>query len=172
MLETKYIACKIVNKWSLNIKNREFRGPTKTHPSGMSETAVPAVLQDGRFLAQFNTCHPADKRYNAINQRYWLKYRLNHEVANHYPNKHTHMIHPSSQFDYYAKAEGLKPFTQWIRLANSYTCITGPFDFSEINGRKTRDRVSQDQWKILVKFDHMFNNDVPSLFLPEYAVHF
>ena len=27
LLETKYIACKIVNKRSLNIKNHEFRGP-------------------------------------------------------------------------------------------------------------------------------------------------
>ena len=26
-----------------------------------------AVLQDERFLAQFYTCHPADKRYNAVN---------------------------------------------------------------------------------------------------------
>ena len=34
------MACKIVNVWSLNIKNPEFRGPNKTHPSGMSETAV------------------------------------------------------------------------------------------------------------------------------------
>ena len=82
------------------------------------------------------------------------------------------MIRPSSQSEYYAKAEGLKPFTQWIRLTNFDTYIAGPFDFAEINGRKSRDRVPQDQWKILAKFDHMFSNEVPPLSLPEYAVHF
>ena len=43
LLETKYIACEIVNRRSLNVKNRVFRGPTKTHPSGMSGTAVRRV---------------------------------------------------------------------------------------------------------------------------------
>ena len=41
LLETKYIACEVVNKRSLNVENRAFRGPTKMHPSGTSETAVP-----------------------------------------------------------------------------------------------------------------------------------
>ena len=41
LLETKYIACEIVNKRSLNVKNCAFRGPSKTQPSGMSETVVP-----------------------------------------------------------------------------------------------------------------------------------
>ena len=40
LLETKYIVCKIVNKWLLNIKIRAYRVPTKTHSSGMSETAA------------------------------------------------------------------------------------------------------------------------------------
>ena len=39
LLETKYIAREIVNKRSLSVKNRAFQGPTKTHPSSMSETA-------------------------------------------------------------------------------------------------------------------------------------
>ena len=38
----------------------------------LSIKAHPAALQDGRFLAQFYTCHPAEKRDNAVNQRYWL----------------------------------------------------------------------------------------------------
>ena len=34
----------------------------------LSISAHPAALQDGRFLAQCYTCHPADKRYkNAVN---------------------------------------------------------------------------------------------------------
>ena len=43
LLETKYIVCKIANMLSLNIKNCAFRGPHKTHPSGMSEIAVPEL---------------------------------------------------------------------------------------------------------------------------------
>ena len=138
----------------------------------ISINAHSAALQDGRFLAQFYTCHPADKRYNAVNQRYLLEYHPNYEVANPYRNKHTRMICPTSQSKSYAKPEGLKRFTQWVRLTNSDTYITGPFDFAEINGTKIRVRVPQDQWRILTKFDYMFSNEVPSLSLPEYAVHF
>ena len=82
------------------------------------------------------------------------------------------MIRPSSQSEAYAKAEGLAPFSLWIRLTNSDTYITGPFEFADINGRKTRDRVPQDRWEKLSKMGHMFSNEVPSLSLPEYSVHF
>ena len=83
-----------------------------------------------------------------------------------------HTIHPTTQSESYATAEGLKSFTQWVKLTNLDTYITGPFDFAEVNGRKTRDRVPQEQWQKLAKFDHMFSNEVPSLSLPEYAVNF
>ena len=138
----------------------------------LSVKAHPAALQDGRFLCQFYACHPADKRYNAINQRYWLEYHPKFEVANPYRNRHTNTIRPSSQSESYADAEGLAPFTQWLRMTNADTYIAGPFDFAEINGRKSRDRVPEDKWKLLSKFEHMFNNEVPSISLPDYSVHF
>ena len=138
----------------------------------LSVKAHPAALQDGRFLCQFYACHPADKRYNAINQQYWLEYHPKFEVANPYRNRHTNMIRPSSQSESYADAEGLAPFTQWLRMTNADTYIAGPFDFAEINGRKSRDRVPEDKWKLLSKFGHMFNNEVPSISLPDYSVHF
>ena len=94
----------------------------------LSINAHPACLQDGRFLAQFYICHPADKKYNVI------------------------LIRPSANSESYAEAEGLRPFSQWIRLINADTYIAGPFDFAEVNGRKTRDRISRDQWLILAKF--------------------
>ena len=74
----------------------------------------------------------------------------------------------------YAEAEGLWPFSQWIRLINADAYITGPFDFdfAEVSGRKTRDIISRDQWLILAKFGQMFNNEIPFMTLPEYAVHF
>ena len=40
LLETKYIASKMFNNRSLNIKNRAIQWPTKTHPSGMSKIGV------------------------------------------------------------------------------------------------------------------------------------
>ena len=82
------------------------------------------------------------------------------------------MICPSSQSEAYAKAEGLAPFGLWVRLTNSDTYITGQFDFADGYGKKTRDRVPQDRWEILSKYGHMFSNEVPSLSLPEYSVHF
>ena len=39
-----------------------------------SISLYPPCLQDGRFLVEFYMAHPADARYNAINQRYWLQY--------------------------------------------------------------------------------------------------
>jgi hypothetical protein len=131
----------------------------------------PSALQDGKFLVDFYTCHPADKRYNAINQRYWLEYHPKLEVSNPYRDRCTHMIRPSAQSPSYAVAEGLQPFSQWMRLTNACTFIIGPFDFAVINGRKSKDRVPFAQWKVLSTFKHLFNNETPSLSLPEYSVH-
>ena len=133
--------------------------------------AHPQALQDGRFLVEFYTCHPKDKRFNAINQRYWLEYHPVLEVA--YPgrDKRTHMIRPAPESVEYAKAQGLKPFSQWVRLTNADTYICGPFEFATINGRRTRDRVSEEHWKLLREFGHLFTNETPCLDLPDYSIH-
>ena len=128
-------------------------------------------MQDGRFLVEFYVGHPADKRYNAINQRFWLEYHPYIEMANPFRNRTTHLIRPSDQSQAYAAKEKLRPFRQWARLTNADTYICGPFEFAVINGRKTRDRVPEDQWKILHKHSNMFANEVPSLQLPDYSVH-
>ena len=138
----------------------------------LSIKAHPTALQDGRFLAQFYTCHPADKRYNAANQRYWLEYLPVLEVADPFRNKHTHLIRPSNESESYAVAEGLRPFSRWIRLTNEDTYVSGPFDFADVNGRRTRDRVPEAQWRILAKRTDLFSNEVPSLALPDYSIHF
>ena len=137
----------------------------------LSVKAHPAAVQDGRFLAQFYTCHPADKRYNAINQRYWLEYHPRYELASPARNKHTHLIRPSADSARYAIAEGLQPFSLWIRLTNHDTYISGPFDFADVNGRRTRDRVPEAQWRLLSKYPGLAN-EVPSLDLPSYSVHY
>ena len=137
----------------------------------LSVKAHPTALQDGRFLAHFYTCHPADKRYNATNQRYWLEYHPKLEVTNPFRNKNTHLIRPSANSESYAVAEGLEPFQLWLRLTNQDTYITGPFDFAEINGKRTRDRVPLSQWRILHKHSAELGNEIPALNLPDYSIH-
>ena len=137
----------------------------------LSLQAHPSALQDGKFLVEFYTCHPADKKFNAINQRYWLEYHPTQEVAAPYRDRCAHLIRPSSQSEAYAIAEGLRPFRQWVRLTNADTYIIGPFDFAVVNGRKTRDRISLDKWEALSKFTHLFSNEIPDLSLPDYSIH-
>ena len=133
--------------------------------------AQPTALQDGKFLVEFYTCHPGDKRYNAANQRYWLEYHPVREVAAPYRDKCAHLVRPSPTSAAYAITEGLKPFSQWVRLTNADTYISGLFDFAVINGRKTRDRISREQWATLAKFTHLFTNTIPDLSLPDYSIH-
>ena len=114
---------------------------------------------------------PTDKRYNAINPRYWLEYHPTLEVENTYRSRCAHMIRPSSQSPSYAIAEVLKPFSQWVRLTNADTFIAGPFYFAIINGRKSRDRISEKQYTTLGKHNHLFTNETPCLDLPDYSVH-
>ena len=99
-------------------------------------SANPNAMQDGRFLVEFYVGHPADKRYNAINQRFWLEYHPIIDMANPFRNRTTHLIRPSDQSQAYAAKERLRPFRQWARLNHSDTYISGPFDFAVINGRK------------------------------------
>lgn len=131
----------------------------------------PPAFQDGKFLVNFYICHPADTNYNAINQRYWLEYHPTLREANTNHRATAHLIRPTPSSATYATAEGLRPFRQWVRLVNNDTYISGPFDFAIINGRKTRDRISLADWKILEQRKHLFSNALPSLELPNYSVH-
>ena len=80
LLETKYIACKIVNKGSLNVKNRAFRGLTKTHPSGMSKTAVIGVtnracMQEIELWCHGKHCEILDCRLYCGTSKILCEYR-------------------------------------------------------------------------------------------------
>jgi hypothetical protein len=57
-----------------------------------SVSLYPPCLQDGRFLVKFYMAHPADARYNAINQCYWLQYRDH--------NSPSHIRHYGCAFDH------------------------------------------------------------------------
>ena len=40
----------------------------------LSVELLPSCMQTGKFLVDFYISHPADWRYNAVNQRFWLQY--------------------------------------------------------------------------------------------------
>ena len=129
------------------------------------------ALQDGKFLVDFYMLHPSDKRCNATNQRYWLEYHPTTESFGPLHQSTAHLLRPSSEEALYASANGLKPFRQWVRLLNNDTYIHGPFNFSTLNGRVTKDRISESDWSILHKYEHLYSNQVPPMNLPRCTVH-
>ena len=136
-----------------------------------SMSLYPSCLQDGRFLVEFYICHPADCRFNAINQRFWLQYHTDSELLSPLSTTDTHLIRPSDTSVDYANRHKLTAFRKWVNLTHHDTFIHGPFDFSSINGRKTRDRVSQQDWDVLKSHCHMFHNPLPRFDVPSYSIH-
>lgn len=132
----------------------------------------PACLQDGTFYMDFYILHPADVRFNAINQRYWLHYHT-HGDPSVLPAalEDAHLIRPSDTSEDYARRHHLVPCRRLINLTHHDTFIHGPFDFASVNGRKSRDRISQFDWDNLAKRSSMFQNVVPSTELPSYSIH-
>ena len=82
-----------------------------------------------------------------------------------------HVVHPSPTSESYANHNNLVPFRQWINLSHESTYIHGPFDFASINGRKTRDRISNDNWEYLYNLSERFVNALPKRDLPTFSVH-
>jgi len=40
-----------------------------------------------------------------------------------------------------------------------------------VNGRKTRDRISQPDWDLLKSHCNMFHNPLPRFYVPSYSIH-
>jgi hypothetical protein len=102
-----------------------------------SMSSHPSCLQDGHFLVEFYICHPADSRYNAINQRFWLHYHTISNLTSPLSLTDTHLVCPSESLDEYAAWYKLLPFCKWLNLTHQDTFIHGPFNFAIINGHKT-----------------------------------
>jgi hypothetical protein len=131
----------------------------------------PSCFQDGRFIVEFYIPHAGDVRYNCVNKRFWLQY---HTLANSLSPvelANTHLIKPSDTSEAYARRKNLRPLRQWVNLTHNDTYIHGPFEFASLNGRKTRDRVSLEDWKILVANSSLYDNKPPELDLPSYSIH-
>ncbi len=111
----------------------------------------PSCTLDGRFLFEFYICHPADWWYNAINQRYWLQLHSRSDLTSPCSSSETHLVHPSDSSDSYAAHHKLMPFRKWLNICHQDTYIHRPFEFASVRGRKTRDRIAQSDWEVLLK---------------------
>jgi hypothetical protein len=126
---------------------------------------------DGQFLFEFYICHPADWCYNAVNQDYWLQFHGCEDIAHPSLSTDTHLDQPSDTLDAYAKRHNLLPYWKWLNITHLDTYIHGPFEFATVHGRKTRNRISQDEWDILRKHSSMFQNPLPTFDVPTYSIH-
>ena len=136
-----------------------------------STSSYPSCLEDGKYIVDFYSSHPADCRLNAINQRFWLRYHTQEDLMGPCSTCDTHLIRPSDTSEAYASRHHLLPFRQYVNLTHSDTYIHGPFDFATLGGRKTRDRVCSDDWSILRSRKEMFHNSPPSVEVATYSVH-
>ena len=113
-------------------------------------------LQDGIFLVEFFACHPNKKCFNYINQCYWLEYHPILKISDPNRERTTHLISTSLEYYWYAQAEGLCSFSQWVCLTHSNTYTNVPFNFTVINKHKSRDPIGLNQWKTFHCFPHIF----------------
>jgi len=131
----------------------------------------PASMLTGRYLFEFYHCHPADYRFNAINQRYWLQYFSESDILHPDQASQTHLVKPSASSKVFATKNKLVPARQFIHLLHEDTFIHGPFNFATINNRKTRDRIAMQDWTVLESHKDMVQNAVPPFDVPAYSVH-
>ena len=128
----------------------------------------------GKFRVDFLISHPADWRYNAVNQRFWIQYYKASDINHPDQSSETHLVRPfgsSETSDGYAEKNNLVRARTSVYLLHEDTFIHGPFDFAVVNNRRTRDRISQVDWDVLAKFSHRFRNPVPRFDVPAYSVH-
>ncbi len=131
----------------------------------------PASMLTGRYLFEFYHCHPADYRFNAINQRYWLQYFSESDILHPDQASQTHLVKPSTSSRVFASKNKLVPARQFVHLLHEDTFIHGPFNFATINNRKTRDRIAMQDWTVLESHKHLVRNAVPPFDVPAYSVH-
>ena len=131
----------------------------------------PSCMQTGKFLFEFYIGHPADWRFNAINQRFWLQHFKESDLLHPDQSHDTHLVKPSSSSRAFAVQNNLLIARKYVHLLHTDTFIHGPFNFATVHNRKTRDRISQVDWQVLATHSHMFRNPIPSFDVPTYSIH-
>jgi hypothetical protein len=122
-------------------------------------------------LVEFYVQHTADGRYNNANQHYWLQYHLPGDISLPLDSSATHLIRLSETSATLAARKGLIAFRQWVNLTHQSVFLHGPFDFASPNGRNSRDRVSEDDWRALSNLQSSYDNPPPVFDLPTYSIH-
>ncbi|KAL7515984.1 hypothetical protein ACHAWX_003736 [Stephanocyclus meneghinianus] len=157
----KSTSCLFFILWQLpSIPHREWHLICVKLPSSLS--LHPHCLFDGRYLTQFFICHPKDKLQHPHNQCWWLEYHAASTVACLHQRDY-HILRPDSYAPFYAKKLNLHPYCQWVNLQNPGTYIHGSFEFSTINGCKTRDCTSLTDWDLLSWSSDQYDNNPPDL---------
>jgi hypothetical protein len=113
--------------------------------------------------------HPSDVCYNAINQQLWLQYHNQTPAV--FGTMDAHLITPSDTSKDRAKQHLLVPNQAWVNLTHSDTYIHGSFEFAIVQGRKTCDRIGQEDWDTLARSKSMFSNPLPRFDVPTYSIH-
>ena len=106
-----------------------------------------------------------------MNQHFWLQYFKELDVLHPGEAGETHLVQPSPSSAGYAIRHNLVPTRKYVHLIHEDIFIHGPFDFATVNNRKTRDRISKQDWQVLASFSHLFQNPLPSFDVPTYLVH-
>ncbi len=91
-----------------------------------SMSLYPWCTLDGRFLFKFYICHPANWRYNVVNQRYWLQLHSRSYLTSPCSSSDTHLVRPTDTSDSYVARHKLMPFRKWLNICHQDTYIHGP----------------------------------------------
>jgi hypothetical protein len=122
----------------------------------------PSCLHNGRFLVEFFIEHHRDSTLDIRERRFWLEY--------HRSNSHKtlstsyHIIQPSQYSEKLASDKNLVSYREWIQLNDPLILLHGPFDFANINNRKTRDRIAENDWRSLIACASKYDNSAPVFF--------
>jgi hypothetical protein len=122
----------------------------------------PACIQNGKFLVEFFIEHHRDSALDVRDRRFWLE----HHRSNSHKTLSTsyHVIQPSQCSEKIAIDKNLVSYREWIQLTDPAILIHGPFDFATTHNRKTRDRISANDWRHLIECSSKFDNETPKFF--------
>jgi hypothetical protein len=116
-----FVSCRFGNN-----NAREWRLARVAFMDSMS--LYPSCTLNSRFLFEFYICHPADWRYNAVNQHYWLQLHSRSDLTSPCSSLDTHLMCPTDTSDSYVAHNKLMPFRKWLNICHQDTYIHGPFN--------------------------------------------
>jgi hypothetical protein len=119
----------------------------------------PQCLQDGKFLEQFYIQHFNDESVNLTDKRHWLEYHAHENQKT--LGVHYHLIPPTALSPDIARTRNLVPYREWVYLTQEDKVLHGPFNFSTLHNRKTRDRISDTDWNLLIAARNKYDLPAP-----------